>query len=225
MTEHYDLYVQVSQTHNWASLRQYAVVAQYLKLTGLGIETPISDGTPKKRGLPVQDAGVCFFSRLTITTNKIPQIKHLLAKNRQQALIIAVEPKELSVCKWAAHDQRVDLITIDPTYLNIDKGLANLLKEYQKPVELIYTPLLRVSGPRRSKLFRNYYKILTWVLRKRIPLVISSGGTSIFDLRGKREIIAILSQLGLPQSTAQTAVSKTPARIIKKRWKESNHSF
>ncbi len=222
MTVHYDLYVRVSQTNNWASLRQYALIARQLNITGLGIDTSFKNDSLKKELRTVHDSSVNFISRLTITANKIPQIKHMLDKNRHRTQIIAVKSNDLSICKWAAHDRRVDLITIDPSHITIDKGLSNLLKKNEKPIELVYAPLLRVYGTRRSQLFRNYYKILTWVLRKRIPLVISSGGTSIFDLRGYRETMAIASQLGLSMSIAHIAISKIPLQIINSRQNRLN---
>ena len=222
MTVHYDLYVRVSQTNNWASLRQYALIARQLNITGLGIDTSFKNGLLKKELRTVHDSSVNFISRLTITANKIPQIKHMLDKNRHRTQIIAVKSNDLSICKWAAHDRRVDLITIDPSDIIIDKGLSNLLKRNKKPIEIVYAPLLRVYGTRRSQLFRNYYKILTWVLRKRIPLIISSGGTSIFDLRGYRETMAIASQLGLSMSIANTSISKLPLQIINSRLNRLN---
>jgi len=225
LTEHYDLYVRIAQTKSWASLQEYAVVARHLKLTGLGIDASSLYFSPEKGIFTFQKAGLRFFLRLTIKANKIPQIKRILAKNRQRALIIAVETDELNVCKWAAHDPRVDLITIDPTCMKVDKGLANLLKMHQKPAELIYAPLLRVSGSHRSKLLRTYYKILNLILRKRIKLVVSSGATSVFDLRGKREAVAIAIQLGLPKATAQVAVSEIPAQIIQERLEEINQNL
>ena len=222
MTVHYDLYVRVSQTNNWASLRQYALIARQLNITGLGIDSSFKIDLLKKELRTVHDSSVNFLSRLTITANKIPQIKHMLDKNRSRTQIISVKSNDLSICKWAAHDRRVDLITIDPSHIIIDKGLSNLLKKNEKPIELVYAPLLRVYGTRRSQLFRNYYKILTWVLRKRIPLVISSGGTSIFDLRGYRETMAIASQLGLSMSIAHIAISKIPLQIINSRLNRLN---
>lgn len=226
MTEHYDLYVRVSQTKYWASFQEYAIVARRLKLTGLGIDASSPYFSPKKGIFTVQEAGLRFFSRLTIKAEKIPQIKQLLAKNRQRALIIAVETNKPNVCKWAAHDHRVDFITIDPTHREVfDEGLANLLKNHQKPAELIYTPLFRVNGARRSKLLRNYYRILNLILRKRIKLVLSSGATSVFDLRRKREVVAIAIQLGLPKDKAQVAVSETPSSIIQKRLEDTTQNL
>lgn len=222
MTEHYDLNVHVSQTKNWASLQEYTIVAQRLRLTGLGIDASSPFFSHKKGVYTVQKAGLHFYSRLTIKAEKIPQIKQLLAKNCQRALIIAVETNEPNVCKWAAHDQRVDLISIDPTHKEIfDEGLANLLKTHHKPAELIYAPLFKVNRTQRSKLLRNYYKIIDLILRKRVKLVISSGATSIFDLRRKREVVAIADQLGLPNNKTLEAISETPVQIIQERLEEN----
>ncbi|MFQ6125363.1 MAG: RNase P subunit p30 family protein [Candidatus Heimdallarchaeota archaeon] len=218
MTEHYDLYIHVAQTQKWASLREYIIVAQRLRLTGLGIDASSPYFSPEKGVYMVQKAGLNFFSRLSIKAEKIPQIKHLLARNRQRALIIAVETNEPNVCKWATHDHRVDLIAIDPTQKEVfDEGLANLLKNYDKPVELIYAPLFKVNGPQRSKLLRNYYKIIDLILRKRIKLIISSGATSIFELRRKREVMAIADLLGLPNDKVLEAISETPVQIVQER--------
>lgn len=221
MTDHYDLYVQVSQTKKWASLQEYTIVAQRLKLTGLGINASIPDFSPKKGVYTVQKAGLHFFSRLSIKAGNIPQTKKLLVKNRQRALIIAIETNEPNVCKWATHDHRVDLITIDPTHKEVfDEGLVNLLKIHDKPVELIYAPLFKVNGIQRSKLLRNYYKIIDLILRKRIRLVISSGATSIFELRRKREVVAIAYLLGLPNDKALEAISEIPVQIVQGRLEE-----
>lgn len=222
MTEHYDLYVQVSQTKKWASLQEYTFVAQRLRLTGIGIDASSPYFSHKKGVYTIQKAGLHFYSRLTIKAEKIPQVKQLLAKNRQRALIIAVETNEPNVCKWAAHDHRVDLISIDPIHKEVfDEGLANLLKIHHKPAELIYAPLFNVNGTQRSKLLRNYYKIIDLILRKRIKLVISSGATSIFELRRKSEVVAIADQLGLPKDNALEAISETPVQIIQERLEEN----
>ncbi len=221
MTEHYDLYVQISQSKKWASLQEYTIVAQRLRLTGLGINASSPDFSPKNGVYTIQKAGFHFFSRLSIKAGNIPQTKKLLLKNRQKALIIAVETNEPNVCKWATHDHRVDLITIDPTHKEVfDEGLANLLKIHDKPVELIYAPLFKVNGIRRSKLLRNYYKIIDLILRKRIRLVISSGATSIFELRRKREVVAIADLLGFPNDKALEAISEIPVQIIQERLEE-----
>jgi RNase P/RNase MRP subunit p30 len=217
LTGHYDLYVQVSDTKRWATLPEYILAARRLNLTGLGITAAYPDFSSELNRFTFKNAGICLLSRLTIKHQKLPQIKQILARNYQKVLLIAVETSDVNICKWAAHDRRVDLITIDPTQLEMDKGLANLLKIHQKPVELMFSPLFRVVGPQRSRLLRNYYKTLNQLLGKKITLCVSSGATSVFDLRSKQEIIAISTQLGISKTVAHAAVSEGPMKIIQER--------
>jgi RNase P/RNase MRP subunit p30 len=217
VTGHYDLYVHVSNTKSWATLPEYILAAQRLKLAGLGITMAYQDFSPERNRFTFKKAGLLFLSRLTIKNQKLPQIKQILTKNHQRALLIAIETNDLNICKWAAHDRRVDLITIDPTCLEIDKGLVNLLKIHQKPVELVFAPLFRVFGSQRSRLLRNYYKTINRLFGKKITLCFSSGATSVFDLRSKQEIVAIATQLGVSKAVAHTIVSEGPAKIIQER--------
>jgi len=198
-------------------MREYILVAQRLKLKGLGINASYPEFSSDQNKFTFKKAGILILSRLTIKDQKIPQIKQILAKNHQRALLVAVETYDVNVCKWAAHDQRVNLITIDPTRLQIDKGLVNLLKIHQKPVELIFSPLFRVFGSQRSRLLRNYYKILNQLCGKQIKLCVSSGATSVFDLRSKQETVTIATQLGIPKTIAQSAISDVPVQIIQER--------
>lgn len=217
LTGHYDLYVHVSKTMSWAAMHEYILAAQRLKITGFGINAAYPDFSPEKNLFTFKNAGIVFFSRLTIKNQKIPQIKQILARNHQRVLLITVETNDLNVCKWAAHDRRVNLITIDPTLLEIDKGLVNLLKTHQKPVELVFSPLFQVFGSQRSRVLRNYYKTLNRLFGKKTTLCFSSGATSVFDLRSQQEIVAIATQLGVPKSIAHTAVLDVPIKIIRER--------
>ena len=102
-----------------------------------------------------------LISRKTLEETSIESLKRKLSELRDKYEIIAVKSDNIKILKWAAHDRRVDYISVNlmSSNLVIDKALCSLMKQHNKCFELILSPLLLSDNKGISIAIRSGKKI------------------------------------------------------------------
>ena len=124
--------------------------------------------------------------------------KKILRKIRKKFELISMAPTNREQTVFACRDGRVDIITLLPDEkITLYKGDISNIKREGKIVELLITPLRRVSSPRElaNKLY-SYRRILYLLKEKKISFIISTGAYEPEEVPDPYSKAALLEILG-----------------------------
>ena len=139
-------------------------------------------------------------TRKTIVENSIENLKRKLSELRSEHEIIAVKSDDIKVLKWAAHDRRVDYISVDfmSNHLSIDKALCSLVKQHNKCFELILSPLLSEDNKEISAAIRFGKKTFKIISSTNTQFILSMKPESCYQLRNGIQIRYLAQLLDIP---------------------------
>lgn len=95
-------------------------------------------------------------------------------------------------------------------------GLARIAGEKKVGVLFTLKKLLDAKPTERSKLLERMKRITKICLRKSVPIVLSSGAEEITQMRGKSELLALASLLGMNGKQAKETLTLNPNNYLKK---------
>jgi RNase P/RNase MRP subunit p30 len=149
-----------------------------------------------------------LISRKTLEEDSIESLKRKLSKLRDKYEIIAVKSDDIKVLKWAAHDRRVDYISVNLTSNNlpIDKALCSLMKQHNKCFELILSPLLLSDNKGVSIAIRTGKKIFKIIGSTNTQFVLTMKPESCYQLRNGIQIRYLAQLLDIPFNRSKMSV-------------------
>lgn len=162
---------------------------------------------------------ILIATRKTITDTNINKVKHFLAKNRFKFDLIAVRANSEKLLKWSIHDRRIDFVTVEDISKSqiIDKGVCSLLKEFNKPLEITFSPVLEGKNLKEiSYHLRERKKLANLLLEKKVELILSSNPSNIFLLRTADQLRYLGSLISIPFTLSKSYVLENQLRIIVK---------
>ncbi len=149
-----------------------------------------------------------LISRKTLEENSIESLKRKLSELRDKYEIIAVKSDNIKILKWAAHDRRVDYISVNfmSSNLTIDKALCSLMKQHNKCFELILSPLLLSDNKGISIAIRSGKKIFKIICSTNTQFILTMKPESCFQLRNGIQIRYLAQLLDIPYNRSKMSV-------------------
>ncbi|MHA1481943.1 MAG: RNase P subunit p30 family protein [Candidatus Heimdallarchaeaceae archaeon] len=149
-----------------------------------------------------------LISRKTLEEDSIENLKRKLSELRNEYEIIAVKTDDIKVLKWAAHDRRVDYISVDlmSSNLPIDKALCSLIKQHNKCFELILSPLLLSDNKGISVAIRSGKKIFKLINSTNTQFILTMKPESCYKLRNGIQIRYLAQLLDVPFNRSKMSV-------------------
>ena len=137
---------------------------------------------------------------LEIKSNNIHEIKKISNKFRNKSACISVIGGDLKVNRAVLENVKIDILS-RPYLHRFDSGINHVLvKEAVKnnvAVELCFNDILRTYYSPRSKILSNFKDIYTLYNKFDFPLILSSGASSVFDVRTTPDFKSFFTQTGL----------------------------
>lgn len=198
------------------------------RLVAVPLPTVSTEAFAKKLMPTCRENKLDFASRLDLKPRTPRELLQQLRKFRRHVEIIAVICESKEVARQAAKDHRVDLLNfpaIDPHRRFFDKAEAELASSSVAALEIDIKPLLTLKGPARIRLLAALRRETTIAKDYHVPIVISSGATSLLQMRKPLETAALASLFDLDKPTALDAVSKTPLTIVKRNREKLSPNF
>lgn len=158
--------------------------------------------------------------RANIDENTPKQLKQALRKLRRKVEVIAVFCRNLNVARLAARDGRVDLIcfSIKNWRKNFfDKSEALLALHGESILEVSLNPIIKAkSHGERIQAIRIFSENIRIARHYNLPIIITSGASSIYEMRAPRELAALATLLGLTEFEARESLSDIPSKLVEK---------
>jgi ribonuclease P/MRP protein subunit RPP1 len=153
---------------------------------------------------------------LNIKSNNPSEIRKIVRKYRNKSSCISVLGGNLKVNRTSLENVQVDVLS-KPYFKRYDSGLNHILakeaKENNVAIELVFSDILKTYLAHRSKTLANFRDIYRLYRKYDFPLILSSGATSIFDIRTVEDFNAVFTQMGLSNFEVENSF-KTAANIL-----------
>ncbi len=151
-----------------------------------------------------------------------------LIERRKKFDVLLVHGGDLKLNRMACETPQVDVLT-HPELNRNDSGLNHILvKEAAKnnvAIEINFREILIASKKSRSKVLQNISTNIMLAKKYKVPVIISSGAVSHYELRDPQILVSFATQFGFDLKEAENSLSKTPDEILKSSKERKNEKW
>jgi RNase P/RNase MRP subunit p30 len=172
-----------------------------------------------------KESSPLVYRRVNLGISKLSTLKKQATKARSQNHIVAIPFRGVDTANWAAEDNRIDILTVDPTGKNgLRKTTASMSAKHGTALEVSIAPLLKCNGLERSRMIRTIHDSITVATRAWMKIVLSSGANIPIHMRAPVALRHIGMTLGLDRKTADDAIILNPKEILTRNveWMKGN---
>jgi len=138
-------------------------------------------------------------------------------KFRDKTKFISVFGGNSKINRIACENIQIDVLS-RPYFKRIDCGINHVLaKEAFKnnvAIELCFNDILSSYLSYRARILSHFREIIKLHKKFKFPLVITTGSSSIFDIRSPRDISAIFKSIGLNEDEIKSCLNSYPENIV-----------
>jgi RNase P/RNase MRP subunit p30 len=165
------------------------------------------------------EAGLDFISRVDLNPKNTRELLVDLRRLRRKFEVVSVLCTSKPIARQAAKDRRVDVLSFQvdkPRNRFFDSAEAELASESSASLEIDMASLLSLEGFLRIRLISSLRREVAIAKSFRVPVVISSGATDEYLLRGPHDYSALAMLFDMDSSLAFNALSEAPLRIVER---------
>ncbi len=160
-----------------------------------------------------------IFPAVEIQIGDSMELKRVLEKVRELAVVVIVLGGNYKINRAACEDARVDILA-HPDFGRLDSGLdeACMQKAFENnvAVEINFREILNNFRRQRSQILQNTALNLKLCEALKVKTILCSGASNIWEIRDPRQLVALAENLGLELSKGFAATSEIPQKIIEK---------
>ncbi|MHA1727177.1 MAG: RNase P subunit p30 family protein [Promethearchaeota archaeon] len=170
-----------------------------------------------------------LFGKIVFHPRSISNLKKNLQKIKEfKKFAVAIESSDKKILTFAANDSRVDILTfysID-VLRNLTPGIVSLLKQTKTFLEISLIDAICTHKTKRSRVFREIYKILNLVNYREDILLFGGAEKEIRYIRGPREILSIFHAIfNIPLQKCKNILNKNPEILVQRLEQRQNPNF
>lgn len=166
-----------------------------------------------------QEVKIPFALRVNVDSNNVEQMKKELAKIDRYSVLVSVTTTNKECLILASKDGRVDILSLvnSQQVEAMFKGAVSQCYQSKKSIEIGLEQLILEKHQNRAKLMRTYAKLFNILRIPRDKVIISNSNSSLFGIRGPKEIIALVNTLfNVPEKNAKLMVRENQEEILAK---------
>ncbi|MHA2223615.1 MAG: RNase P subunit p30 family protein [Candidatus Hodarchaeales archaeon] len=200
-----------------SQLQQHLKVANLLGFSEVWISNSTNNVISKNSQSPYSPL-IRMYKRLDIglKNETKEQLLSILRKQRRNTPIIAITCLTPELTAWAAQDNRVDILKfpVFQTGKLMTRSIAKLMIKFHKHLEIPLSHLYSLPSYQQIPAFRQIRSALEIAVRKKVPIIFTSGSNSADQMRTPRELASLgqvlLSSSMIPLDT----LSSIPHQLI-----------
>ncbi len=176
------------------------------------------------------DAPIDVISRLDIAPRSQQDLQRTLKENRLRREVISVLCLSRGVARQAARDPRVDLLRFprDPSRRRtvwLDRQNASSAGGGGCSYEVVAGDLLTQDPETLGYLVKQLKKEASNARRYDVPVVLSSGASSVHGMRDPRTLASLMSLAGLGEEESLDMVSVNPSALVERNRDKLSESY
>jgi RNase P/RNase MRP subunit p30 len=201
-------------------INSFSDMATKLGLSGFAVVGPFAEPFSQI------SENMMVYSRALLHGNSINSVRKQIDKIRRKSMIVSAPLKSIEITNWAAEDNRVDLLTVDPSQENrLRDTTAHLASVSNTMLEIQIAPLLKSSGLNRSKILKSYREAVSTARDGGMDIVLTSGACNPMGLRSSVAMVHIGILLGMDRDYADNSVTNLPLSIIERNMRKLQPGF
>jgi len=138
-------------------------------------------------------------------------------KFRNKTNLISCLGGDLGINRAACENRRIDVLS-RPYFKQRSSGINHVLAkeafENNVAIELCLNDILSSYLSYRAKIMAHFREIIKLHQKFKFPLIITSGSSSVWDIRSPKDILAIFKSLGLSQDELSKCLSNYPKDVV-----------
>jgi len=159
-------------------------------------------------------------SRIDLAPRNQQELMDQLNKYRRSYVVVSVTCTNKSVARQAAKDHRVDILKFPQDEggkpLWMDRQQAELAGGSNCCYEVDAAKLLVGDPARLERTLTMARREIENSQRNDVPVIVSSGATSVAEMRDPRSLASLMDLLGVGEEEAFDAVSVNPWRVVER---------
>ncbi len=144
-------------------------------------------------------------------------LRKKINKFRKKSDLLMVLGGDLKINRASCENSKVDILS-RPYLKRRDCGINHVFaKEAARnnvAIELNMSDILRSQSVFRSKMLAHFREIIKLHKKFHFPVLITSGASSIYDLRTPRDLVAVANCFGMAPEDAILSLSNVPWSIL-----------
>jgi RNase P/RNase MRP subunit p30 len=201
-----------------SQLSTFIHLAIQLGFSEIWISNPTKE--EKKQMIQSSFSLIGMYERLDIGLNNESktQMTSLLSHKRREVPIIAVTCLNPDLTAWAAQDNRVDILRfpIFQTGKLMTRSIAKLMVKFEKCFEIQLCELYSLPERQQIPALRQIRSAIEIAIRKKVPILFSSGSTLPHQMRSPRELASLGQMLVNNSMLSLNSLSTIPQQLIRK---------
>ncbi|MFB6076279.1 MAG: ribonuclease P protein component 3 [Candidatus Aenigmatarchaeota archaeon] len=221
----YDLHISCDQTDE---IKGFIEIAEYLGINGLVFTPRFSSVKELKNFYNYIDeikeqTEIDIIKGVEIEAKSVKDLKKKIYKVREKATLVVVMGGDYTINRVSCEDSRVDILS-HPEYKRSDSGLDHVLakkaSENDVHIEINFRDILQTYGKVRSHVLSHIDKNIELAKKYEAPFVICSGAKDRYELRGQKELSALLELFNLSREESKKITQKIPRKLVEKNRKK-----
>lgn len=159
-------------------------------------------------------------SRIDLAPRNQQELMDQLNKYRRSYVVVSVTCTSKNVARQAAKDHRVDIVKFPEDRMGatvwMDRQQAELAGASNCCYEVDAAELLVGDPARLERTLTMVRREIENSQRNGVPVIVSSGATSIVEMRDPRSLASLMDLLGVGEEDALDAVSVNPWRVVER---------
>jgi len=189
------------------------------RLVGLSLPPRVTQDEIDQLQHICSNSKIDLVTRVNFTPKTPPELLQDLRRFRRKFEVVSVTCASKSVARHAAKDRRVDLLSFPVTDMRkrfFDHAEAELASKALSCIEIEMAPLLSLKGSPRIRLLSRLRREVAIAKGFKVPVVISSGATSEYLMRGPYDYAALATLFDMSIPHALRALSEDPIAIVER---------
>ncbi len=152
-----------------------------------------------------------------IEAKDINHLNQTINKIREEVVVLVVHGGDYNINRAVCGNPKVDILS-HPELGRIDSGLdescLNAAKENNVAIEMNFNEILLSYRKSRSFILNHIAKNIKLCDVYKVPVVLTSGAKSKWEMRDPRQIISVANILGIDLGKAFNSITSVPQEII-----------
>ena len=215
----FDLHVKTKLSNGEHSIEEMIEFAEKLGYHGIAIsDTFESLEKLKEAKRAIKDlSSIEVYPGVHLEANDVNHMNQLINKVRDEVLIVIVHGGDYNINRAACENPKVDILA-HPELGRLDSGLdevcLNAAKENNVAIEVNFNEILFSYRKPRAFILNHIAKNIRLCETYKVPIILTTGAKSKWELRDPREVISVANVLGLELGKAFLSMTTIPQAII-----------
>lgn len=188
-------------------------------MVGISLPPDVKGSVIKQLKKNCGNADVDLVTRVDLVPKARPELLNSLRRLRRKFEIVSVVCRSKAVARQAAKDRRVDILSFPSNHSYrrfFDEAEAKLASKALSCLEIDMASLLSSKGIPRIRLLSSLRREVATANRLCVPVVLSSGATSEYLMRGPKDWASLASLFDMIPPLALNALSEGPLALVER---------